>query len=108
MTLTSNSITVGDNASLLCEVTLGSNYSSVPVTITLELLNGSIAAEMVSSVSGDSRNTNFTIPNVGVFDAGPYQCRANVSYNGSNQEYVLDPQPVNSTPPSNLTVRSKF
>ena len=105
MTLTSDNITVGDNANLLCEVTLG---SSVPVTITLELLNGSMRAEMVSAVSGDSRNTTFTIPNVGVFDAGPYQCRANVSYTGSNQEYVLNPQPTTSTPSSNLIIQSKF
>ena len=106
-TLTSTSVSVGSTATLTCHVTLQlySKYSSVPITVTVELLKGSTTVMTDSSPSGSGagRTSVFTLPNIGVSTAGQYQCRATVTTNHNN---VIDSTPGVSNN-ATLTVHSK-
>ena len=108
--LTGDSIVVGTTATLQCTVILQkyTSFSSVPITITVELYNkdkGYIAAIKTSSNPTSSvHSSGFTIYNVVVSNAGQYQCRATVR---STQNNVIDSIPgVSNT--ANLTIQSMF
>ena len=73
--------TVGSNVNLTCTVTL--DNLSIQNTIMVELLNGSTVL-MTSSLSGSEHTSVFPFSNVGVSNAGQYQCRATVSSTDSN------------------------
>ena len=99
-------VTVGSTASLTYTVTLQhySSYSSIPITVTVELLKGNTVSGIgYSSGSGAVRTFVSTLSNAGVSNAGQYQCRATVSSTDSN---VLDSNAGVSNNDS-LTVQGK-
>ena len=106
--LTGGSVTVGSTATLQCNVTLQqyTSYLSTPNTLTVVLLKGT-AALLVDSYptgSGSVHTSVFTIPNVGVSNAGQYQCRATVR---TTQNNLIDSSPgVSNT--ANLTIQSNL
>ena len=79
---------------------------SLPTTLTVELLKGTttVMTRSIALYGSVTVHTSvFTIPNVGVSNAGQYQCRATVS---TTQNGVIDSSPgVSNT--ANLTVQSK-
>ena len=79
----------GSSATLHCSVTLQhySSYLSLPINVTVEILKENDTTLMIdtnTTGSGPVRTTVFTIPNVGVSNAGQYQCRAAVSTTQNN------------------------
>ena len=106
--LTGGSVTVGSTATLQCNVTLQqyTSYLSTPIILTVVLLKGT-ATLMVDSNptgSGSVHTSVFTIPNVGVSNAGQYQCRATVR---TTQNNMIDSGPgVSNT--ANLYIQSKI
>ena len=106
-TLTNTSVSVGSTASLACHVTLQlySKYSSIPITVTVELLKESMTVMTDSSPSGSGagRTSVFTLSNIGVSTVGHYQCRATVTTTHSN---VVDSTPGVSNN-ATITVQSK-
>ena len=103
-----SAVPVGSTASLTCTVTLQqySSYSSIPITVTVELLKGSTTVMTNSSPSGSGavRTSVFTLSNVGVSTVGQYQCRATVS---TTQRIVIDSTPGVSNY-ATLTAKSKL
>ena len=101
------SVAVGSTVSLTCNVTLQqySSYSSIPITVTVELLYGNtVMTNSTPSVSGAVHTSVFTLSNVGVSNAGQYQCRATVTTTASN---VVAPTPRDS-PNATLYVVGKW
>ena len=107
--LTSDNVTVGSDATLTCTVTLPNfnTYMSIQstLTVTVELRMGSMTVMTNSTPSGSGavRTSVFTLSNVGVSNAGQYQCRATVSSTDSN---VVDSNAVVSDSAS-LTVQGR-
>ena len=107
LTGTGSSVTVGVTATLQCTVTLQqyTRYSIAPITLTVVLLKGTATFMIDSNPTGfgSIRNSVFTISNVGVSNAGQYQCRATVR---TTQNNVIDSSPgVSNT--ANLYIQSK-
>ena len=107
--LTGGSVTIGSTATLQCNVTLQqytiASYLSTPITLTVVLLKGTATLIVDSNPtgSGSVHTSVFTIPNVGVSNAGQYQCRATVN---TTQNNVIDSNPgVSNT--ANLYILSK-
>ena len=108
VSLTDANVTLGSNATLMCMVILQnySSYSSISVTVTVDLLNDSMVL-MTNSIptgSDSTRTSEFTISDVSVFTAGQYQCRATVSTSVNN---VMNSVTSNS-PNASITVQSKW
>ena len=82
------------------------SYSSIPITVTVELLNDSMVLMTNSIPTGsDSTHTSvFMIPDVSVYTAGQYQCRATASTNVSN---VIN-STTSTSPNASITVQSKW
>ena len=105
--LTGDSIMAGFSATLHCSVTLQhySSYLSLPINVTVEILkenNTTLMVDANPTGSGSVRTTVFTIPNVGVSNAGQYHCRAATRMTQNNV--------INSSPGvaiANITVQSK-
>ena len=102
-----SAVLVGSTANLTCAVILQqySSYSSIPITVNVELLKGSMTVMTDSSPSGSGavRTSVFTLSNIGVSTAGHYQCRATVNTTHNN---VIDSTPGVSNN-ATLTVQSK-
>ena len=95
---------LGSTATLVCTVDLHDypSYSSIPTTVTVELLNGDMVS-MTNSTLTATRTSVFMISNVSVSNAGQYQCNATVSTTVSN---VMNSATSNSSN-ANVTVQSK-
>ena len=98
----------GSSATLHCSVSLQhySSYLSLPINVTVEILkenNTTLMVDANPTGSGSVRTSVFTIPNVGVSNAGQYRCRVTV---GTTQNNVIDSSPGVSSK-ANLTVQSK-
>ena len=83
---------VGSTATLHCTVYLHqySSYLSLPTTLTVELLKEIttvITRSIALSGSVTVHTSVFTILNVGVSNAGQYQCRATVRTTENNRIY---------------------
>ena len=105
---TGSSVVVGATATLQCTVNLQqyTSYSIVPITLTVVLLKGTATLMIDSNPTGfgSVRTSVFTIPNVGVSNAGQYQCRATVRTTQSN---MIDSSPgVSNT--ANLYIQSEY
>ena len=109
VSLTSDSVELGSPATLRCMVTLQnySSYLSIPVTVTVELLNDSMVLMTNSTPTGSdsTRTSAFTISDVSVFTAGQYQCRATVSTSTAVTNVMNSTTSVLSN--ANITVQSK-
>ena len=98
---------MGSTVTLQCIVALQlfTGYSSIPITVTVhvELLKESTSVMTKSApVNSSVHTTAFNISDVGVSNAGQYQCRATVR---TTQINVIDSSPgVSNT--ANLTVKS--
>ena len=108
VSLTGSSVTLGSPTTLRCMVTLQnySSYSSIPITVTVELLNDSMVLMTNSIPTGsDSTHTSvFMISDVSVFTAGQYQCRATV---GTSVNNVMN-SVTSTSPNASITVQSKW
>ena len=98
---------VGSSGTLHCSVTLQhySSYLALPINITVEILQENDTTLMVDANptgSGSVRTTVFTIPNVGVSNAGQYQCRAAIR---TTQNNVINSSPGVAI--ANITIQSK-
>ena len=95
---------LGSTATLVCTVDLQDypSYSSIPTTVTVELLNGDMVLVTNSTLTA-TRTSVFMISNVGVNNAGQYQCRAIV---GTSENNVMNSTTSNSSN-ANITVQSK-
>ena len=98
---------MGSTAILQCNVALQlfTGYSSIPITVTVELLKGYTPVMTESAtVHSSVHATAFNISDVSVANAGQYRCRATVR---TTQNNVIDSSPgVSST--ANIYIKSKY
>ena len=100
-------LSVGSTAILQCNVALQlfTGYSSIPITVTVELLKGYTPVMTDSATVHSSVYTNvFNVSDVSVTNAGQYRCRATVRTTENN---VIDSSPgVSNT--ANLNILSEL
>ena len=98
---------MGSTAILQCNVALQlfTGYSSIPITVTVELLKGYTPVMTESAtVHSPVHTTAFNISDVGVANADQYRCRATVR---TNQNNVIDSNPgISNT--ANLNILSEL
>ena len=102
-----STLSVGFTAILQCNVVLllFTGYSSIPITVTVELLKGYTPVMTdLASVNSSVHTTAFNISDVGVANAGQYRCRATVR---TTQNNVIDSNPVVSNA-ANLNILSEL
>ena len=106
--LTGDNVTLGSTATLVCTVTLQDypSYSSIQITVNVELLNDSMVLMTDSTPTGsDSTRTSvFTISDVSLFTAGQYHCRAIVGTGENNVKNSTS----STSPNASITVQSKW
>ena len=98
---------MGSTATLQCNVALQlfTSYSSIPITVTVELLKGYAPVMTdLASVNSSVHTTAFNISDVGVANAGQYRCRATVR---TTQNNVIDSNPGVSNA-ANIYIKSKY